>query len=129
MLVLYPYFNPLSFCLYKEKKKKKNVNFPLTFPTATRRLQLLREVYHALPIFAELHDERHGQILNNQFVPKCLGLQAALGFKSLYQPRELSASIAWLALTLRQITIIFSVVFKWFNYKKDVEFYEESESH
>ncbi|KAI5302229.1 hypothetical protein KEM56_000899 [Ascosphaera pollenicola] len=94
------------------------------FKHQSTRLLFIREVYRAMPIIVDINDEKHNQFLSNQFVPKCLGLQAAIGFKSLYEVREPSAIVGWIALNIRQVTIIFSYIFRWFKKGNNAEFYD-----
>ncbi|KAI5279273.1 mediator complex subunit, partial [Ascosphaera aggregata] len=56
-----------------------------TFKHQSTRLKFVHEVYNALPIIRDINDERNKEILSNPYVPRCLSIQAALGYKSFYE--------------------------------------------
>lgn len=46
------------------------------------------------------------KLMSNSYIVKCLSIQAALGFKSTFQRRELTSSVPWIALNLRNFSMM-----------------------
>ena len=67
----------------------------------------ITEVYRALAMDVDFTVEQD-KLMNNQFVQKCLSMQAVLGFNTRYTPRGLAAAVPWVTLNLRHVSILFA---------------------
>lgn len=67
-------------------------------------------MYRALPINCNFTVEQD-KLMNHLYIPRCLSIQAALGFKECYKPRSLAASVSWAILNLRHASVLFAYFF------------------
>lgn len=72
----------------------------------------VNEIYRALPINCNFTEEQD-KLMNHAYIPRCLSLQAALGFKSRYKPRSLTSAIPWAILNLRHASMLFAFFFQY----------------
>ncbi|KAJ9358238.1 hypothetical protein DTO027B9_2429 [Paecilomyces variotii] len=70
------------------------------------------EVYRALPINCNFTVE-HDKLMQHPFIPRCLSVQAALGFKEYSKPRTLPAAVPWSILHLRHASVLFAYFFQY----------------
>ncbi|EED24095.1 RNA polymerase II Mediator complex subunit Sin4, putative [Talaromyces stipitatus ATCC 10500] len=80
----------------------------------------VNEVYRALPINCNFSVEQE-KPMQNPYVPRCLSLQAALGFQSSYTPRGLPSSVPWAILHLRHASLLFAFFFSYSKAPKENE--------
>lgn len=72
----------------------------------------ISEVYRALPLKCDFTTEQD-KLMQQQYIPRCLSLQSALGFKNYFSPRTLSASLCWWILHIRHACIVFTSFLKY----------------
>ncbi|KAF3483237.1 uncharacterized protein GIQ15_02561 [Arthroderma uncinatum] len=65
----------------------------------------INEVYRALSMNVDFTIEQD-KLMNNPYILKCFSMQAALGFKTRLERRNLAAAVPWVTLQLRQISIL-----------------------
>lgn len=51
--------------------------------------------------------------MNHPYIPKCLSIQAALGFADKYKPRSFASSVSWSILQLRHAAILYPFFFQY----------------
>ena len=51
--------------------------------------------------------------MNHPYIPKCLSIQAALGFNNKYKPRSFASSVSWSILQLRHASILYPFFFQY----------------
>ena len=51
--------------------------------------------------------------MNHTYIPRCLSIQAALGFKDRYKPRSLAATTPWAILHLRHASLLFACLLQY----------------
>ena len=83
----------------------------------------ITEVYRALAMNVDFTVEQD-KLMNNQFVQKCLSMQAVLGFNTRYTPRGLAAAVPWVTLNLRHVSILFAYFFHITKAGKEAESYD-----
>lgn len=59
--------------------------------------------------------------MQHPYVPRCLSLQAALGFQSFQTPRGLPYSVPWAVLHLRHASLLFAFFFQYSKQPKENE--------
>lgn len=72
----------------------------------------LNEVYRALPINCNFTVEQD-KLMNHPYIPRCLSVQAALGFKGKYKSRSFVAAVPWAILHLRHAAVLFAYFFQY----------------
>ncbi|KKK26961.1 mediator of RNA polymerase II transcription subunit 16 [Aspergillus rambellii] len=77
----------------------------------------INEVYRALSINCNFTMEQE-KLMNHPYIPRALSIQAALGFKSKYKPRNFASVAPWAILQLRQAAILYPF---FFQYNKGVQ--------
>ncbi|GAM41433.1 hypothetical protein TCE0_042r14550 [Talaromyces pinophilus] len=80
----------------------------------------VNEVYRALPINCNFSMEQD-KPMQHPYVPRCLSLQAALGFQSFQTPRGLPYSVPWAVLHLRHASLLFAFFFQYSKQPKENE--------
>lgn len=80
--------------------------------TSEAETTFVNEIYRALPINCNFTEEQD-KLMNHAYIPRCLSLQAALGFKSRYKPRSLTSAISWAILNLRHASMLFAFFFQY----------------
>ncbi|KKA16860.1 hypothetical protein T310_9474, partial [Rasamsonia emersonii CBS 393.64] len=80
----------------------------------------INEVYRALPINCNFTVEQD-KLMNHPYIPRCLSLQAALGFKNYHTPRSLPSSVSWAILHLRHASVLFAYFFQYNKGPKETE--------
>lgn len=95
---------------------------PMLIVTDTQKA-FITEVYQALPMNVDFMVEQD-KLMNNQFIQKCLSMQAVLGFNTRYKPRGLAAAVPWVTLNLRHISILFVYFFHMTKTGKEAESYD-----
>lgn len=51
--------------------------------------------------------------MSHPYIPRCLSLQAGLGFKGKLQRRNLSSAVPWASLQLRHASVLFAYFFQY----------------
>lgn len=74
----------------------------------------ISEVFRALPINCNYTVEQD-KLLNHPYIPRCLSLQAALGYKGKLKRRNLASAVPWANVQLRLASALFAYYFQ--NYK------------
>jgi mediator of RNA polymerase II transcription subunit 16 len=72
----------------------------------------INEAYRALPINCNFTVEQD-KLMNHPYIPRCLSIQAALGFKNKYTPRSFASSIPWAILQLRHASVLYAFFFQY----------------
>ncbi|KAE8549529.1 hypothetical protein EYB25_008051 [Talaromyces marneffei] len=80
----------------------------------------VNEVYRALPINCNFSMEQD-KPMQHPYVPRCLSLQAALGFQNFQTPRGLPSSVPWAVLHLRHASLLFAFFFQYSKQPKENE--------
>jgi mediator of RNA polymerase II transcription subunit 16 len=62
--------------------------------------------------------------MQHHYVPRCLSMQAALGFQNHFTSRSLSSSVAWSILNFRHASILFVYFLTYSKTFKDQEPYD-----
>lgn len=86
------------------------------------------EVYRALPINCNFTVE-HDKLMQHPFIPRCLSVQAALGFKEYSKPRTLPAAVPWSILHLRHASVLFAYFFQYNKGAREAEPHDPGELH
>ncbi|KAJ5637510.1 hypothetical protein N7490_007389 [Penicillium lividum] len=69
------------------------------------------EVYRALPVNVNWTVETE-KLMTHPYIPRCLSLQAALGFKGRLKRRSLSSAVPWAILQLRHAAVLIAYFFQ-----------------
>ncbi|PYI12583.1 mediator of RNA polymerase II transcription subunit 16 [Aspergillus sclerotiicarbonarius CBS 121057] len=80
--------------------------------TPDAQITFINEVYRALPINCNFTVEQD-KLMNHPYIPKCLSIQAALGFTDKYKPRSFASSVSWSILQLRHASILYPFFFQY----------------
>ncbi|EYE91177.1 mediator of RNA polymerase II transcription subunit 16 [Aspergillus ruber CBS 135680] len=72
----------------------------------------LNEIYRALPINCNFTVDQD-KLMNHPYIPRCLSLQAALGFRDRYKPRIFTSAVPWAILHLRHGAVLFAYFFQY----------------
>lgn len=51
--------------------------------------------------------------MSNAYIPRCLSLQAALGFRGKLKHRNLASAVPWAILQLRHASVLFAYFFQY----------------
>jgi mediator of RNA polymerase II transcription subunit 16 len=87
----------------------------------------IHDVYRALPMNVDFTVEQE-KLMTNPYIVKSLGMQAALGFKSCYVRRDLTAVVPWIILNLRHISVLITFFFQYTNKgAKEADLHEPGE--
>ncbi|KAJ5091848.1 Mediator complex subunit Med16 [Penicillium alfredii] len=70
------------------------------------------EVYRALPVNCNFTAEQD-KLMSHPYIPRCLSLQAALGFKGRLKRRSLASAVPWASLQLRHASVLFAFFFQY----------------
>lgn len=89
-------------------------NWSLKSLTITLEVQktFISEVYRALPVNCNFTAE-HDKLMNYPYIPRCLSLQASLGFKGKLKRRSLASTVPWAILQLRHASVLFAYFFQY----------------
>ncbi|KAJ5107443.1 Mediator complex subunit Med16 [Penicillium angulare] len=71
----------------------------------------ISEVYRALPVNCNFTVETE-KLMTHPYIPRCLSLQAALGFKGKLKRRGLASSVPWTILQLRHAAVLIAYFFQ-----------------
>ena len=77
---------------------------PLTLATEAHSA-FISEVYRALPVNCNFSAEQE-KLMSHPYVPRCLSLQAALGFRGRLQTRRISSAVPWAVLQFRHAAML-----------------------
>ncbi|KAG2022076.1 hypothetical protein GB937_004170 [Aspergillus fischeri] len=80
--------------------------------TPEAQATFINEAYRALPINCNFTVEQD-KLMNHPYIPRCLSIQAALGFKNKYTPRSFASSIPWAVLQLRHASVLYAFFFQY----------------
>ncbi|OKL60129.1 Mediator of RNA polymerase II transcription subunit 16 [Talaromyces atroroseus] len=80
----------------------------------------INEVYRALPINCNFSIEQD-KSMQHPYIPRCLSMQAALGFQNYFTPRSLPSSVSWSILHLRHASLLFAFFFQYSKAPKESE--------
>ncbi|CAL5871048.1 uncharacterized protein PFLUO_LOCUS5292 [Penicillium psychrofluorescens] len=70
------------------------------------------EVYRALPVNCNFTTEQE-KLMSHPYIPRCLSLQAALGFVGRLHRRPLASAVPWAILQLRHASVLFAYFFQY----------------
>ncbi|KAL4893963.1 mediator complex, subunit Med16 [Aspergillus ambiguus] len=68
----------------------------------------INEVYRALPVNCNFTQE-NDKLMSHQYLPRCLSIQAALGYTNKYKARSFSSNIPWAILQLRHASVLYAL--------------------
>ena len=83
----------------------------LLIPAIEAQATFISEVYRALPVNCNFTVEQE-KIMTHPYIPRCLSLQAALGYRGRLRSRNLSAAVPWAILQLRHASVLFAYFFQ-----------------
>lgn len=69
------------------------------------------EVFRALPVNCNFTVEQE-KLMTHPYIPRCLSLQAALGFKGRLKRRNLASAVPWAVIQLRHASVLFAYFFQ-----------------
>ncbi|KAJ5587671.1 Mediator complex subunit Med16 [Penicillium hispanicum] len=69
------------------------------------------EVYRALPVNCNFTVEQE-KLMTHPYIPRCLSLQAALGYKGRMKRRDLASAVPWAIIQLRHASVLFAYFFQ-----------------
>ena len=69
------------------------------------------EVFRALPVNCNFTVEQE-KLMTHPYIPRCVSLQAALGFRGRLQRRNLSSAVPWAILQLRHAAVLIAYFFQ-----------------
>jgi hypothetical protein len=69
------------------------------------------EVYRALPVNCNFTVETE-KLMTHPYIPRCLSLQAALGYKGRLKRRNLSSAVPWAIIQLRHAAVLIAYFFQ-----------------
>ncbi|KAJ5329439.1 Mediator complex subunit Med16 [Penicillium brevicompactum] len=72
----------------------------------------ISEVYRALPVNCNFTAEQD-KLMSHPYIPRCLSLQAALGFGGRLKQRNLASSVPWAILQLRHASVLYAYFFQY----------------
>ncbi|CAI7568178.1 unnamed protein product [Penicillium bialowiezense] len=70
------------------------------------------EAYRALPVNCDFTAEQD-KLMSHPYIPRCLSLQAALGFKGRLKQRNIASSVPWAILQLRHASVLYAYFFQY----------------
>ncbi|QQK46771.1 Mediator complex, subunit Med16 [Penicillium digitatum] len=76
------------------------------------QITFISEVYRALPVNCNFTAEQD-KLMSHPYIPRCLSLQAGLGFKGRLKRRNLSSAVPWASLQLRHASVLFAYFFQY----------------
>ncbi|OGE56422.1 hypothetical protein PENARI_c003G08846 [Penicillium arizonense] len=85
--------------------------------TPEAQTTFISEVYRALPVNCNFTADQE-KLMSHPYIPRCLSLQAALGYKGRLKRRSLASSVPWAILQLRHSSVLFAY---FFQYNKGVQ--------
>lgn len=88
-----------------------NIIKTLTTPKEAQTT-FISEVYRALPVNCNFTAEQD-KLMSHPYIPRCLSLQAGLGFKGRLKRRNLSSAVPWASLQLRHASVLFAYFFQY----------------
>ncbi|KAA8652069.1 mediator of RNA polymerase II transcription subunit 16 [Aspergillus tanneri] len=68
----------------------------------------INEVYRALAVNCNFTQE-NDKLMSHQYLPRCLSIQAALGFKDKYKARSFASNVPWTILQLRHASVLYAL--------------------
>lgn len=71
----------------------------------------ISEVFRALPVNCNFTVEQE-KLMTHPYIPKCLSLQAALGYKGRLKRRNLASAVPWAVIQLRHASVLFAFFFQ-----------------
>lgn len=78
------------------------------------------EVFRALPVNCNYTVEQD-KLLNHPYIPRCLSLQASLGYKGRLKRRTISSSVSFATIQLRHASLVFAYYFQNFQNNKGAQ--------
>ena len=72
---------------------------------------LINEIFRALPVNCNFTTEQE-KLMTHPYIPRCLSLQAALGFKGRLKKRNLASAVPWAILQLRHASVLYAYFFQ-----------------
>ena len=69
------------------------------------------EVYRALPVNCNFTVDQE-KLMTHPYIPRCLSLQAALGFAGRAKPRTLSSAVPWGIIQVRHAAVLIVYFFQ-----------------
>lgn len=71
-------------------------------------ISFLNEVYRALGVNCN-YTQENDKLMSHQYLPKCLSIQAALGFIDKYKSRNFASNVPWTILQLRHASVLYAL--------------------
>ncbi|KAJ6112846.1 hypothetical protein N7512_008170 [Penicillium capsulatum] len=71
----------------------------------------ISEMYRALPVNCDFTVDSD-KLMTHPYIPRCLSLQAGLGFKGRMSQRNLASAVPWAILQLRHASVLFAYFFQ-----------------
>lgn len=95
---------------YSEDLRNNIIKMLMTAKEA--QTTFISEVYRALPVNCNFTAEQD-KLMSHPYIPRCLSLQAGLGFKGRLKRRNLSSAVPWASLQLRHSSVLFAYFFQY----------------
>jgi mediator of RNA polymerase II transcription subunit 16 len=73
---------------------------------------LINEVYRALGVNCN-YTQENDKLMSHQYLPKCLSIQAALGFIDKYKLRNFASNVPWTILQLRHASVLYALFLQY----------------
>ncbi|GAB1196322.1 mediator complex subunit [Aspergillus pseudonomiae] len=72
----------------------------------------INEVYRALGVNCN-YTQENDKLMSHQYLPKCLSVQAALGFIDKYKSRNFASNVPWTILQLRHASVLYALFLQY----------------
>ncbi|KAJ5995590.1 Mediator complex subunit Med16 [Penicillium waksmanii] len=79
--------------------------------SAEGQATLITETFRALPVNCNFTVDQE-KLMTHPYIPKCLSLQAALGYNGRLKRRSLASSVPWAVIQLRHASVLFAFFFQ-----------------
>jgi mediator of RNA polymerase II transcription subunit 16 len=83
----------------------------MTDITTDGQATLITETFRALPVNCNFTIDQE-KLMTHPYIPKCLSLQAALGYSGRLKRRSLASSVPWAVIQLRHASVLFAFFFQ-----------------
>ncbi|KAB8271841.1 mediator of RNA polymerase II transcription subunit 16 [Aspergillus minisclerotigenes] len=76
------------------------------------QISFINEVYRALGVNCN-YTQENDKLMSHQYLPKCLSVQAALGFIDKYKSRNFASNVPWTILQLRHASVLYALFLQY----------------
>ncbi|KAF7594100.1 mediator complex subunit [Aspergillus hancockii] len=76
------------------------------------QISFINEVYRALNVNCN-YTQENDKLMSHQYLPKCLSIQAALGFIDKYKSRSFASNVPWTILQLRHASVLYALFLQY----------------